>query len=215
MRVILLAPVFLAAFAVTGAEPPLPALRVDAVDGGSVFYVRNGYSQPLTSYWIELVNYPGSSYSLLQDDAADPILPGAEKRIPVTNMTVGAVPEYVKLQAAVYADGASAGNAEKIAQIIDRRRAMLETTRDLIRRLEAARSSSVAKPVTISDLKQWASTMQPPSKSERNSPASLNRMAARSLVTGVATRLDVDSYEDVLAELRTSEKRFAASKPPL
>jgi len=34
---------------------------------------------------------------------------GGEKRIQVENMTVGAVPDYVKMQAAIYADGSTAG----------------------------------------------------------------------------------------------------------
>src|SRR3954466_820834 len=92
------------------AQAPLPDLRVEAAPGGSVFYVRNTSSQPLTAFLIELVNYPGSTFSFWQDDVtATPIPPGGEKRIPVSSMTVGAVPDYVKLQAALYADGSSSG----------------------------------------------------------------------------------------------------------
>src|SRR5258708_6623324 len=113
----------LLALSASAASPPLPELRVEATTGGSIFYVRNIGSQPLTAYLIELVNYPGSSYSLWQDEVgAEPILPGGEKRLPVTNMTVGAVPDYVKVQAALYADGTSSGIPEKVAQFIERRR---------------------------------------------------------------------------------------------
>ena len=43
--------------------------------------------------------------------ASEPFPPGREKRIPITNMTVGAVPDHVKLQAAFYADGTSSAAA--------------------------------------------------------------------------------------------------------
>src|SRR5438874_1696918 len=97
------------------AQAPLPDLRVEAAPGGSVLYVRNTHSQPLTAFLIELVGYPGSSYALWQDDLlTGPLAAGSEKRIPITSMTVGAVPEYVKMQAAIYADGASSGIPEKV-----------------------------------------------------------------------------------------------------
>ena len=124
------------ALSTVAAQPPLPDLRVEAVTAGSVFYVRNTHSQPLTAFRIELVGYPGSSYWHAEDSLTDPLPPGGEKRIPVSSMTVGAVPEYVKMQAAVYADGTTSGVPAKIAQLIDFRRARLETTRELIRRLD-------------------------------------------------------------------------------
>ena len=103
--------------------------------GGSIFYIKNNSPEALTAYLIELVDYPGSSYSFWQDETvAEPIPPHGEKRIQVANMTVGAVPDYVKMQAALYAGGASAGIPEKIAQLLDRRRVMLETIRQLIGR---------------------------------------------------------------------------------
>ena len=70
---------------VMAAELPLPDLRIEAVAGGSVFYVRNISAQPLTAFLIELVNYPGSTFSFWQDDIdATPIPPGGERRIPVS-----------------------------------------------------------------------------------------------------------------------------------
>src|SRR5882724_13637759 len=107
------------------AETPLPELKVDATAGGSVLFIRNPTQVPLTAYLIELVDYPGSAYSLWQDEllGGEPIAPGVEKRIQITNMTVGAVPDYVKMRAAVYADGSTAGITEKIALIIGRRKA--------------------------------------------------------------------------------------------
>src|ERR1700719_3841061 len=97
--------ILLSLSAAISAQPPLPELRTEPTTGGSIFYVRNVASQPLAAYLIELVNYPGSSYSLWRYEiAADPILPGVEKRLPVSNMTVGPVPDYIKIQAALYAD---------------------------------------------------------------------------------------------------------------
>ena len=51
-------------------------------------------------------------------------------------MTVGAVPDYVKMQAAIFGDGTTSGIPEKVALLVGRRRATLETTRELIRRCE-------------------------------------------------------------------------------
>src|SRR5258708_11159927 len=96
------------------AQTPLPGLRVEPVSGGTDFYVKNTAAQPLTAFILELDGYPGSSYVLVQDESfAAAVAPGAEQRIQTSNMTPGAVPDYMKLQAAIYADGTSAGKSEK------------------------------------------------------------------------------------------------------
>ena len=186
----------------------LPELRTEPIGGGSVFFVKNTSPKPLTGCLIELVGYPGSSYSLWVDEvSAEPLAPGAEKRIQVTNMTVGAVPDYMKIQAAIYADGSTAGAPEKVNQFIERRRFVLETTRELIRRME--------KGATKADLKQWADSLQPAGKVKANSQPTINQAAARSLVSETEANLDRHSAAEALASLRISEKALAASKPPL
>ena len=100
-----------AALAVFAADAPLPDLRIEPTGGGSIFYVRNTAAQPLTAYLIELVDYPGSNYFYWQDDPADALPPDKTREIHVTNMTVGAVPDQVKLRAAIYADGSTAGRS--------------------------------------------------------------------------------------------------------
>jgi hypothetical protein len=188
------------------AEAPLPELRIEPTTGGSIFYVKNVSSQPLTAWLIELVDYPGSSYSLWQDEISDPIPPGVEKRIPVSNMTVGAVPDYVKIQAAIYADGASSGVPEKVTQFIERRRAVLETTRELIRRIESGQDDG---------LKQWAESIPQPSRANRNSQSAINNAAVRSLISGTIAHIESHSTADALTVLRASERALAASKPAL
>ena len=206
----------LLAFSAAAAQTPLPELRIEPTTGGSIFYVRNASPQPLTAYLIELVDYPGSSYSLWQDDVtAQPIPPGGEKRISVANMTVGAVPDYVKMRAALYADGSSAGIPEKVAQLVARRRTVLETTHELIGRLEKAQSAGTAKAAVVADLKQWAGSLEPAGKGNRNSPAALSKAAARSVVAESASRLDAGSVDERLAGLRAAERALAASKPAL
>ncbi len=191
-----------------GISAELPDLRTEPIGGGSVFFVKNTSPKLLTGYLIELVGYPGSSYSLWVDEAsAEPLAPGAEKRIQVTNMTVGAVPDYMRIQAAIYADGSTAGAPEKVNQFVERRRFVLETTRELIRRIE--------KGATKADLKQWADSLQPVGKVKTNSQLTINQTAARSLVSETAAQLDGHSASEVLANLRISEKALAASKPPL
>jgi hypothetical protein len=193
---------------------PLPELRIEPTAGGSVFYIKNNSSEALSAYLIELVDYPGSSYSLWQDETvAEPIPPHAEKRIQVTNMTVGAVPDYVKMQAALYSSGASAGVPEKIAQLLDRRRSMLETIRQLIARLEKAQAESTPKSDVVAALKQWADTLQPQGKANRTTPAAVNQAAARALIATTAAGLDAHSLPEALTILHAWDRQLTASTP--
>jgi hypothetical protein len=200
---------------VTSGQTPLPQLRVEPTGGGSFFYVRNTASQPLTAFLIELVDYPGSSYSFWQDDiSTEPIAPGIEQKIHVGNMTVGAVPDYVKMEAALYADGTTSGAPEKVSELLERRRFELATLHDLIDRLQKAQTAGTAKSSVTADLKQWADSLQPPAKAKRTSQAAINNAAARTLVLDAATSLDAHSVEDVLTGLQASERRAAAVKTP-
>jgi hypothetical protein len=186
---------FLASVAACGAAAaqPLPELRTEPVPAGSVFFVRNTAAQPVSAILIELVNYPGSSFTLLQDECAGELIaPGAEKRIPVTNMTVGAVPDYVKLQAAIFADGSTAGTPAKVARILESRRSRLAGTRELIARIEKGASPA--------DLKQWADSL----------PA-----ARRSDIVATTAWLEAHSPDETLTKLRATERLILTSKPPL
>ena len=204
------AAVLLVALPAIAAEIPLPELRIEPTAGGSIFYIKNNSPQALNAYLIELVDYPGSSYSFWQDETvAEPIPPKGEKRIQVANMTVGAVPDYVKMQAALYAGGASAGIPEKVAQLLDRRRVTLETTRQLIARIEKAQTGGTPKSAAVAGLKQWADTLQPAGKGNRNSPAAINQAAARSVIAATAARLDTLSFAESLAVLRAWESALA------
>jgi len=197
------------------AAQPLPELRVEPTAGGSIFYIKNGSTEPLTAYLIELVDYPGSYYAMWQDDVSTPMAPGAEKRIQISNMTVGAVPDYVKMQAAIFADGSSSGMPEKVTQLVERRRFTLATTRELIGRLEKAQSAGTAKALVIADLRQWAGSIEPQGRPNRNSQTTINQAAGRSLIADAAAGLDAHSIKEELARLGASEKALAASKPPL
>ncbi len=199
----------LAAAAAFAAEP-LPGLRTEAASGGSVFYVKNTGSQSLASYLIELVEYPGSSYTLFQDET---IAPGAERRIPVSNMTVGAAPEYVKLTAALYADGTTAGTPERVTLLVSRRKSTVDTTRELIRRLERAQAGGTAKTAVTFDLKQWADSLQPQGRSNRLTQATVEQSAARAAITHAIDQLAQHSIAEVLAELQGAAAHFPAAKP--
>jgi hypothetical protein len=216
MALKLLATSVLLVVSATAEQVPLPELRTEPTNGGSVFFVRNIWSQPLTAFFIELVDYPGSSYSLLRDEiGSESIAPGVEKRIPVSSMTVGAVPDYVKMQAALYADGSSSGVPEKVTQLVQRRRIALETTRELIRRVEKAQSAATPKATLVTDLKQWADSMPPLAKADRSSTGAMEQAATRALVAQTLAKLDAQSLEEVLTGLRASERLLVASKPAL
>jgi hypothetical protein len=199
------------------AQPPLPELKVDPKPGGSILSIHNTSQQPLTGYLIELVDYPGSSYALWQDEivSGEPIAPGGEKRIEITNMTVGAVPEYVKMRAAIYADGSSSGIPEKVTQMIARRKAQLEAARELITRLEAASAKQTPAPEVVTALQQWIDSGQPKGKVDHNSQAAINLAAKQALISHCKSELGSHPVPDVLAHVHAVEGRLAASKPPL
>lgn len=192
-------------------QMPLPELRVEATDGGSALRIHNSASQPLTACFIELVGYPGSSYfHYFEGVGGSAISPGAEKRIAITNMTVGAAPEYVKMQAALYADGSSAGPAEKVAQLAGLRRDRLQTIRDLLARLEKGDGNTGL----AESLRQWAESIPAPTKRDRGTADAILRAARRELIFGSAARINPSSAE-LLKDLKAEEAALAASKPPL
>jgi hypothetical protein len=204
------------AFAPALAETPLPELRVEPATGSSILYVKDPAGQPpLTAFLVELVRYPGSYFQLWEDDAAHPIAAGVEKTIPISNMTVGAVPKYVKLTAAIYADGTTSGIPEKVTQLIERRRFILKTTRELITRLEKAKSSGTSAAAAAADLKQMADSLPALSRSTQNSQDAINQGAAKTLTLDTATQLEQHSLDDTIASLKASEAALAASKPAL
>jgi len=197
-----------ALLAMAAGAAQLPDLRIEPAPGGSVFYIRNASAQPLTAWLIELVDYPGSSYALWQDDVAAPQAPGAEKRIPVASMTVGAVPDYVKMQAAIFADGSTAGLPDKIASLIARRRAVLDTIRELIRRMDSVAGAEAL----AANLKEWADSIQP---GRRATQAAVDQTAGRSVIQETLAKLNRMSRAEVLTGLKTMEMQLASSKPAL
>ena len=200
-----------AAFCVFAADAPLPELRIEPKTAGSILFVRNPTAQPLTAFLIELVDYPGSSYSFWQDQPGEIIAPGATREIPITNMTVGAVPDYVKMRAAIYADGSTAGLPDRVELMIGRRRAALETTRELIRRIQKAGGADAAK----TDLEQWSDGMPALTRANRATSVGINQLMAKSLIAEAVKRLDSESTDAVVARLQESERVLAAAKPSL
>ena len=206
------AAVLLLALPAIAAEVPLPELRIEPTGGGSIFYIKNNSATPLAAYLIELVGYPGSSYSFWQDETlAEPIPPKTEKRIQVANMTVGAVPDYVKMQAAVYTGGASAGIPEKVGQLRERRRAMLDAVRQLIARIQKAETEKMPKSDLMASLKQSADEMQPAGRGNRNSQAAINQAASREVILVTNVKIGMQSPKDALTALRAWESALSAN----
>ena len=128
-------------------------------------------------------------------------------------MTVGAAPEYVKMQAALYADGSTAGVPEKVAQLVALRRTTLETTRALVVRLEKGKGGD--KAALVASLREWAESIPAPTKTNRGTPAALARSTTRDLIAAAVASLEADSVANALAALKGSERALAAGKPPL
>jgi hypothetical protein len=216
MKLKIFAATLLLALSAAGADSPLPSLRVEPKTGGSIFYVKNVATAPLTAYIIELVDYPGSSYSLWQEEVdGKPIAPGQEKKIEVGNMTVGAVPDYVKIRAAIYADGTTAGIPEKVDKLVMRRRFMLETAQDLIRRVEGSVAAKRPADAVAATLKQAADLMVVTPSMDRESQLVLNRTVGHTMFVETASYLNDHSLERTLDWLKAKEKALKESKPAL
>ncbi|HYL77506.1 MAG TPA: hypothetical protein VEU96_25050 [Bryobacteraceae bacterium] len=114
------------------------------------------------------------------------------------------------MRAAIYADGRSSGIPENIASVIDRRRAMLATSRELISRLEKARANGASNDSLIADLRQWVASLLPSSRRVR---LTLNQDGASSVIASTIKRLGTQSIDEGLAGLQHEQQLLAASKP--
>jgi hypothetical protein len=129
------------------AQNAAPDVRVEAVDAGSIIYVKNKAAQPLTAFLVELVGYPGSSFFQYQEEAPDGIAPGVERRMPVKSMLVGAAPDYVKVTAAAFADKSTIGAADKVERLKAARKATLNGVQEAIRSVEAGRDAAALRQI--------------------------------------------------------------------
>ena len=141
-----LAGLFLAVSA-AAAQPVPPDVRVEAVDAGSIIYVKNKAAQPLIAFLVELVGYPGSSFFQYEEEAPEGIASGVERRIPVKSMLVGAAPDYVKVTAAAFADKSTIGAADKVERLKAARKATLAGVQEAIRSVEAGRDAAALRQI--------------------------------------------------------------------
>lgn len=198
------------------AQAPLPELTIQATNGGSVLHIRNPHSAVVSAFLIELVDYPGSSFSLWQDDAAGEGIPAhSERTIPITNMTVGAAPEYVKMRAAIYGDGSTAGIPEKSAQLVERRRFTLKTMREMIAKLKEAQASGKAPAAIAAELRAWSAGLPEATRRNRNSQETINNNAARKLLAEFADLLEKQPAAELIQRVEKRAQALASSKPTL
>jgi hypothetical protein len=211
-----IAAAMLLALPLAAAEAPMPDLKVEPTGGGSIFTIKNNYSQPLAAFLIELVDYPGSTYSFTHDPLGPTAIPaGGEKKITVANMTVGAVPDHVKIQAAIYEDGTTVGTPEKVAHILNQRRARLSNTRAILQRIEADQKEGKDKDAIVADLRQWATTIVPPPPPGMQPITDPAKTAMRNMIALAANNIAKQGIEMEVNRLKTTEGELAASKPSL
>ncbi|MGC4055208.1 MAG: hypothetical protein QM757_40750, partial [Paludibaculum sp.] len=168
---------------------------------------------PLVGYMIELVEYPGSWFAFWQDETtAEPIKPGEERRIPITNMTVGAAPEYVKLQAAVFADGSTAGVPERVPVLVERRKQILATVTELVARLSKAEAAGQSGAAAASDLKKWVESIPGPTRSNRAKQEGIVAAAVQGRIEAAAVALEKSSVPKILESLKAEARKLNGEK---
>jgi hypothetical protein len=90
---------------------------------------------------------------------------------------------------------------------VDRRRFILETTRELIRRIE----QTPDRAALIADLKEWSGSMQP--QGRRVTQASINQAAGRGLIQdALAKKINFGSTRDALLGLKASERLLSGAR---
>lgn len=184
-----------------GAEAPLPALHAEPVAEGSALRIRNTGTAPLTAFVIEMVGYPGSRFRMAQDEVwGKPIPPGAEREYRVGSLMPGTVPDYLKVRAAIYADGSTAGTPDQIALLIDDRRRRLRGLRAILAHIAGDNRADLEAARLAADLSGWKESMEP---------------ELRFVADIVISRLKNSSTANVVEESKAMENALAASKPQL
>lgn len=181
------------------ATTPCPEVKAEPVDDGSLIRIRHNQPHPLTAFLLEIVDYPGNRFSHMQDDLFRPTTAaGEEGRIVVASLMPGTVPDYLKVTAAIYANGDTCGPADKVKLIIDARRQNLQLNRELISSIEKARDARKSAQEIAAELTERARSESP---------------AFSGVMTHVAEELKRRSVDEVLGVLRIVEQTLAASKP--
>jgi hypothetical protein len=174
-------------------EPRLPEIRIEPKVGGSVIYIRNPTTQPLTAICLAVTERP-----FWEDEIREPIPPNGEKRIEFDH------PGTVTVQAAIYADGTTAGDKTLVGPLLEIRRLTLTKARDLIKALQKAQQLNTPKATVVGDLKIQADTLRTQPSAE----------PARDLILRTINQLNgTKSYSDVLLDLLKEESNIATSRP--
>jgi hypothetical protein len=147
-----------------------------------------------------MVDYPGNNFQIVVDEVwGKPLPSGHERTYHTPALMPGTVPEYLKVVAAIYEDGTTAGKAEDTAILLDDRRRKLRGLQAILPRLEKLHPGKTA-PQIIADLRTW-----------KDSLASELRFVADIVIY----QLERVPVPELLEDLRGREQAVANSKPKL
>ena len=181
------------AFSAWAIQPQMPEIRIEPTETGSVVHIHNPTTQALTAVCLATADHP-----LWEDEIREPIPPGGEKSVVFSH------PGPVKVQAALYADGTSWGDAGLVGQLVELRRFELTTARDLIKTLQKAQQMNTPKATVVGDLKVQADALK----------VQPNEESAEDLILRTIGQLNgTKSYSDVLVDLLKEESNIATSRP--
>jgi hypothetical protein len=177
------------------AAPPL-AVRIDPEGSGCKLVVRNEHTVAATAYtvegestgerWSETHEQSGPSGGLAPRGEA--VVRRVECASKATRMAI------------VYADGSAVGEPDLVTEIIEGRRSRLANTREMIRRIEAARKQGRSQQQILDEIDRWQGSLG------HQTYATWDEMRRGMKRKGI---------DQLLQDLRQRERWLASSKPTL
>jgi hypothetical protein len=177
------------------AAPPL-SVRIDPEGSGCKLVVRNEHTVAATAYTIEGES-TGERWSETQEQSGPSGgLPPRGEAV-VRRLECASKPTRMAI---VYADGSAVGEPDLVTEIIEGRRQRLINTREMIRRIEAARKQGRSQQQILDEIDRWQGSLG------HQTYATWDEMRGQMRRKGL---------DQLLQDLRQRERWLAASKPTL
>jgi hypothetical protein len=178
------------------ADAPPLTVRIDPEGNACKLVVRNDHAIAATAYTVEGES-TGEHWSETHEQSGPSggLAPRAEAI--VRRLECASKPTRMAI---VYADGSAVGEPDLVTEILEGRRARLVNTREMIRRIEAARKQGRSQQQILDEIDRWQGSLG------HQTYATWDEMRGRMKRKGL---------DQLLQDLRQRERWLAASKPAL